>query len=297
MDNAFGEGGYAFLNMDASSDGRIIPFEANGVGKILVAYPNLRWDEPGRLDIRQYFSNGHIDPEFQPGENPVQLALNVNGSPVRLLRLFVQPSNGTNKILTLGLIHEDNPRNQDCVVARFTMDGILDPTFNNNGYTVLERPDGPESCEDLILEDQRLIVIGSSPSAGIILFGLNQNGQVDDFFRGHRMSMPRIRSFTWGYDAFVKNYENVPYIILIGGDYNGTRPGTASVIRYHLREQDDGPGNFAVEPPANAAQNRNSGHSYNTLGKSKPKKSPSGKDEKQDSKKKNTGNVLRRLGQ
>lgn len=174
LDNSFGTNG-KFTDLTHNINNLIVT-----PGGGLLAPGLTQVNGQSKFGVLRLTADGHLDPSFGTGG---RLVVETGRSGFAETAL-VQP-NG--KILILGNAGL-NDGNADLVVARVDTNGQLDPTFDGDGFRVMNfsRRDFPGSM--VLLPDGRIVVSALinrwDTDAKLGLFRLNANGSTDRTFGG-----------------------------------------------------------------------------------------------------------------
>ena len=186
LDTSFGNGGWAFAHFDLSDEAHGVAVQADG--RIVVAggtrgggvsdaeFALARFNTDGTLD-NSFGAGGKVVTDFFGGTDWVQaVAIQADG-----------------RIVAAGPAVGPGDESGNFAVARYNLDGSLDPTFGGGGWTTTDvkrvnpftgrwEPTN-DLARDLALQsDGRIVVAGHSTGAGFTVARYTANGNLDAGF-------------------------------------------------------------------------------------------------------------------
>lgn len=172
MDNSWGTNGISTLDITGTWE-RINKLALQPDGKILAAgYSGTNVND---ITITRFNVNGTIDSSF--GVNG-SINMDLQGRSDRIEGLMVQ-SDG--RILLAGSSHRD-VGDLDGFIMRLTPDGELDPTFDSDGYVIIDFGGDEELTGISLLPDGDIIVSGKKLSSTFGIYRFNDGGTLDSSF-------------------------------------------------------------------------------------------------------------------
>jgi uncharacterized delta-60 repeat protein len=170
LDSGFGAGGKVRTDIGRADWASAVAIAPNGAVV-------LAGSSDADVAVARYDAAGRLDPSFG-GRGTVVTDLGEDDS----ARALVVQSDG--KILVGG------QRGSDLALARYSVDGTLDPGFGRDGLVVTDLGDEERALALLLRPDGRLIVVGSR-SDGLILTRYLPDGRLDaGFGRGGTVVTP-----------------------------------------------------------------------------------------------------------
>lgn len=184
FDTAFNTTGYSTHSVLAPPEWSISrAFVLQPDGKIIIAgdtYGGGSFAE--KLALVRLHADGTIDTSFGTAGKTVTLITNATNAS----KMILQPDG---KIIVCGWAYTDATR-YDMVIARYTADGILDTSFNQTGYSVLNiQADSMDFGADVgVLPDGKIVMVGNTAALGQqrdhVLVRFNTDGTFDSTFNG-----------------------------------------------------------------------------------------------------------------
>lgn len=144
-------------------------------GKLILTYYYSSGINQGSSVIRKLNPyTGLFDLSYNNGSNVLNFADNVVSQKVKVLN--------DGKLLVTGYCR-NGTNTEDAFVARLLSNGVLDVSFNNIGYKIIDYNNGADFGYDIdVQSDGKMIVVGKSVIAAnsdILIFRLNVNGDLD----------------------------------------------------------------------------------------------------------------------
>ena len=185
LDESFGDGGTVLTTFEPSGIARASAVAIQADGKI-VAGGHAGTGPEADFALARYLPDGELDESFGEGG---QVTTPVSAVTDWLLALAVQPDG---KLVAAGYSYESLSRGH-IVLARYTADGSLDPSFDGDGVVVATSlPAGMVGEQLLLQRNRRLIVAGIG---GVSRF--NGDGSLDrNFGDGGRARSGNVQSRT-----------------------------------------------------------------------------------------------------
>lgn len=162
LDSSFGSGGFVMTGLAPSSSDEGYALLLQPDGKIVVGGYTVSGPAGPNALLARYNSNGSLDPSF--GANGIVL-IDFPGMSESIAGIALQEDGS---IVAVGstCICTDNP--WDMVIARYTAQGSLDPSFGAGGVVVtdFDRTDD-EAMEVIVQGDGRILVGGYTNDGGV----------------------------------------------------------------------------------------------------------------------------------
>lgn len=206
-------------------NGKVINYLNTQFGSIhnaIVVQPDGKFITAGYIasnaSIIRYNQNGTIDSSF--GNNGI-VTTNYGGLSASANDVTLQPDG---KIILAGQTSFLDSRRIDFALARFNINGSLDTSFGNNGYTTVDFAGDTYSPNDSIksikiLPDGKLIVAGNAgftQSQRIGLVKYNADGSIDQSF-GNNGKINTLVGSSVGVGSLI--IQNDGKLIVAGGSY------------------------------------------------------------------------------
>lgn len=223
LDDSFGPeyGGYTRVSSQTTTTTNIFNSEVRGLvvqpsGKTVIAY-----QYPGQNEVRltRFSTDGSIDTSFGTSGTVAvtigTIATSTSGAKDELRALLVQPNDG--KLIIAG--NDAAPAAQggnQFAVARLTVDGALDPTFDVDGRAVVFMGYGARLFAATLQSDGRIVAAGKAAALStdtsnqdFAVMRLNINGSLDNTFGDPispgspfrtGMTRPYMDLYAYGYD-------------------------------------------------------------------------------------------------
>lgn len=180
-------GGDGTVSIDAPGGGVANAVAVQADGKIVVAGGSSYGANNPRFVLARFKADGTLDRTFA-GDGTVTTDFRRGGGEAALGA--VQPDG---KIVAVGYVgaHRDyglsSGRNPRLALARYDVDGTLDPSFGGDGKVTTDLFDGArsytEAANGLVIQaDGRIVVAGQAGAAGAALVRYNADGTLDDGF-------------------------------------------------------------------------------------------------------------------
>jgi uncharacterized delta-60 repeat protein len=184
LDPTFGTGGQVTTDFAGGSFDRAGALVLQPDGK-LVAGGNTVTGAGSNLALARYQPDGTLDPRFGTGG---KVSTDVAGRSAVAAALALQPDG---RIVAAGTASAGN---LDFALARYQVDGSLDPTFGDGGTVTTDFAGGTDEAAALVLQpDGKLVAAGDAETGGdtdapvrdVALARYDTNGALDaDFGRG-----------------------------------------------------------------------------------------------------------------
>jgi uncharacterized delta-60 repeat protein len=178
LDLSFGAGGKVttgFLGPSVDSAQAVVVSQA---GKIIVAGTSTGNNSSQEIALARYNADGSLDATFGSGGRVL-----TSFAPDEQLNGAALQADG--KLIVVGTINLPST-GDDFLVARYNADGSLDSTFGNGGEVTTDFGSGDVARGVAIQSDGRIVVVGSSPGAGVsdnyALARYNTDGSLDGTF-------------------------------------------------------------------------------------------------------------------
>jgi uncharacterized delta-60 repeat protein len=167
LDTTFGTKGKVLTKIAGGGAGYAMKIDASG--KIVVAGV----DGKGALAVVRYTANGALDKTF--GKGGVATTASISTNSFGYLDLAITPASAgpadAGKIVVVG----------PGAVARFTTSGVLDTSFDNDGFVSF--PD-TTSMPSVVIQNDGRIVVSYTRDTDLQLLRINPNGGFDTSFDG-----------------------------------------------------------------------------------------------------------------
>lgn len=180
LDPTFGRNGTIMTNYDKVDD-MAASIDLQSDGKIIVAGStggSLSW----AFSVARYDQNGAPDFSFTSGQYP-GLVITDFGFPENLSFCQSVKVQKDDKIVAAGLFGFSNP---SFAVARYTVNGKPDTSFNKTGYVLTNFGGDSDSASALAIHDNgKILVVGNTDRKGYNCFALvryNTDGSLDTSF-------------------------------------------------------------------------------------------------------------------
>jgi uncharacterized delta-60 repeat protein len=168
LDGTFASGGTSRQDLGGYDEGNAVALQTDG--KILVT-----GHSDGNLALARYNNNGTLDGSFANGGIAVPP---LGGTPAVGHGLVVQPDG---KIVVGGTL--DSGTGDQYMVVRYTSDGLPDGTFGTAGKQVTDM-DGGSGNSVALQSDDKIVLSGSTGSAGFGVVRYTSDGMIDNTFSG-----------------------------------------------------------------------------------------------------------------
>ena len=179
LDASFGSAGKLSLSLTGNIDSAYaVAMQPNG--SLLVA-----GEAANGFALTRFDSNGNLDLSYGQGDG-IAVVPGFGGVAAGL-KVVVQPDG---KAVVVGIGYVNTTNNYDVVVARFTADGVLDPSFSGDGFLTLDLSGGfNEDATSVILQPDGQIVVSAGPGNSsngfdFLLLRFNPDGTPDLSFGG-----------------------------------------------------------------------------------------------------------------
>jgi uncharacterized delta-60 repeat protein len=179
LDSSFGSGGFVLTDLGNSSTDTGVGMAIQSNGKLVVSGFS---DANGSDDfaLARYNENGTLDPSF--GSGGKVLTDFGSSSFDNAYAVSIRP-NG--KIVVVG--HSDANGSLDFALARYNIDGSLDPTFGSGGKVLTDFGGSSFDFADAVAiqRNGKIVAAGDSDAASTVDFALaryNENGTLDSTF-------------------------------------------------------------------------------------------------------------------
>lgn len=182
LDPTFGTGGVVTPSLEANANERPRDIAVQPDGKLVIAGKADYSFGQDRPFVARFHPDGAVDTTFGNGGIGT---ISVISTDVDVRSLALQADGG---IVVAG---EANPTSfgsdNDWFVARFTSEGIADPTFSSDGFDLLDFSSNDDTARDVVIQDdQRIVVVGSTFFSGNgndrALARYNPDGTLDNTF-------------------------------------------------------------------------------------------------------------------
>ncbi|MDO9106875.1 MAG: hypothetical protein Q7U57_18185 [Methylovulum sp.] len=221
LDTSFGDAGKITTALGAYDDvGRSVTVQADG--KILVAGYS---DNGNNLDFAlvRYNSDGSLDTSFD-GDGKVTTA---TGNTYDDGYSVTVQADG--KILVAGV--SNNGNNEDFALVRYNSDGSLDTSFAGDGTTTTDFGASSDFAYAVTVQtDGKILVSGSSTTAGFALARYNVDGSLDTSFDGDGKVTNTLGVFSAR--GYAVTLQADGKIVMVGETLNGSDSDVA-LVRYN----------------------------------------------------------------
>ena len=179
LDASFGNGGQVVTTLGTTDDDAMaVALQPNGQ---IVVVGSTWANGPGyRLAVARYNPDGSLDTGF--GTNGFQVTTTTNGG--RLLCVAIRDDG----YIIAGGVQLGGTADEKFLVARYTPDGEPDPSFDGEGFAMIDITPDDDAASDIALEPGGGILIagycGVGTDAGMVLVRLAADGSLDPSLGG-----------------------------------------------------------------------------------------------------------------
>lgn len=171
LDTSFGNGNGKIVTPIGSGEAFAMSAVEDSQGNIVVAGYSRADDNSYLITLARYLPSGELDPQF--GNSGI-LTTPIGASGQGIAFSIIQDSK--NRYVISGLGVDDGDRYSNLMLARYTSDGVLDPTFANDGIAIIGEDIGLQRFRaNDIIEDQegRYLVAGYDSVNDFIIARIN----------------------------------------------------------------------------------------------------------------------------
>lgn len=180
LDTSFGSGGLVTTNMMGTFSYDLVydMVEVGTEGKMVVV-----GSAGGSLALVRYLADGTLDPAFAGGG---KTAVTLPGGSARAQAVVLQDDG---RLVVAGVYDPSGSTPANFLVARFTSDGVLDPTFDGDGWTATDFGSTTDGAWGVAIDGEGRIVAGgfayaTVATADFALARYLNDGRLDTSFGG-----------------------------------------------------------------------------------------------------------------